>query len=65
MTWRRFLPPGLTLLACLLIWLAYDNIGALRGTPFWELRYVVLGCAIFALLSGVERLAASLARSED
>ncbi len=61
-TLGRLLPPGLTLLACGLIWLAYENLGLLRGTLFWELRYVTLGCAVILLLTGLERLNAWLSR---
>ena len=59
---RRHLPAALTLLACLLIWLGYDNIGLMRGTFLWELRYVALGCAAILLLTATERLSAWLAQ---
>ena len=58
----RTVPAALTVLACLLIFLGYDNIGQLRGTFLWELRYVALGCAAVLLLTAVERLSAWLAR---
>lgn len=59
---RRNVPAALTVLACLLIWLGYDNIGQLRGTLLWELRYIVLGCAAVILLTAVERLSSWLAK---
>lgn len=65
MSWRRALPPALTLVACVLIWLGYDNLNQLRGTLLWELRYVVLGCAVFVLLSGFERMTSWVANSRD
>jgi predicted ferric reductase len=45
-------------IACGLIWLGYDNLNLLQGTVFWELRYLVLGCLAFALLSLAEFIAA-------
>ena len=59
---RRNVPAALTVLACLLIWFGYDNIGQLRGTFLWELRYIALGCATIALLTVVEHLSSWLAR---
>ncbi len=56
----RLIAPGLTILACGLLWIGYDSIGVLRGTPLWELRYVLLGCAAFALLTLVEKVSAGL-----
>ena len=60
MTLARLIAPGLTILACALLWIGYDSIGVLRGTPLWELRYVLLGCAAFALLTLVEKVSARL-----
>lgn len=60
MTLARLIAPGLTILACGLLWIGYDSIGVLRGTPLWELRYVLLGCAAFALLTLVEKASARL-----
>jgi len=57
--WRGAIPVGLTALGCALIWLGYDHMRELPG--IWrDLRYVVLGCGVFALLSLFERLAAWL-----
>ena len=56
----RLIAPALTVLACALLWFGYDSLGVLRGTSFWELRYVLLGCAAFALLTLVERTSARL-----
>ena len=60
MTLARLIAPALTVIACALLWFGYDSVGILRGTPLWELRYVLLGCAAFALLTLVERVSASL-----
>ena len=60
MTFSRLIAPGLTILACALLWFGYESIGILRATPLWELRYVLLGCAGFALLTIVERVSARL-----
>ncbi len=56
----RLVSPALTVLACALLWFGYDSVGVLRGTPLWELRYVLLGCIAFALLTVVERVSARL-----
>ena len=60
MTLARLIAPVLTVLACALLWFGYDSVGVLRGTPLWELRYVLLGCAAFALLTLVEKVSARL-----
>lgn len=44
-------------LACLAtwaIWLGYGQLRALRGTPLWEFRYLVMLIATFLGLGGVE-----------
>jgi len=57
--WRGAIPVVLTALGCALIWLGYDHMRELPG--IWrDLRYVVLGCGVFVLLSLLERLAAWL-----
>ncbi len=60
MMFERVTAPALTILACALLWYGYESIGVLRGTPLWELRYVLLGCAAFVLLTLVERISARL-----
>ena len=52
----------ITAAACGLIAWGYWTIDLLRGTWFWELRYVVLLCAGFVLLSLAEWAATRLAR---
>lgn len=49
---------GLVLFAvlCVLVWLGYDQITVLRGTTFWEFRYLVLGVVVFLVLSLVQWL---------
>ena len=53
---------GLTAVACGLIAWGYWTIDLLRGTWFWELRYVVLACGGFVLLSLAEWAATRLTR---
>jgi hypothetical protein len=60
MTLARLIAPALTILACALLWFGYESIDILRGTPLWELRYVLLGCAAFALLTLMEKASARL-----
>ena len=47
---------GLVLFAalCVLVWLAYDQVTVLRGTLYWEFRYLILGVVIFLVLSIVQ-----------
>lgn len=54
---------GLVLLAvlCALVWLAYDQITVIRGTVFWEFRYLLLGVVVFVVLSLVQWLWGKLA----
>ncbi|MEL6236794.1 MAG: hypothetical protein AAFR46_20545 [Pseudomonadota bacterium] len=58
----RLISPGLAAVALAAILLAYREIGILRGTPLWEFRFLALGVAGVALLSGLEWLAARLLR---
>ena len=53
---RHLLGLALFLLLAGLIWLGYQEIGALRGTLLWPYRYLVLGIAAFALLTLANRL---------
>jgi hypothetical protein len=57
MTAARVLAVLLTLAACLGVWVLRGEIGGLRGTLVWDLRFVVLGCAAALALSLAERLA--------
>ncbi len=57
---KRLVAPTLTILGCALLWYGYESINVLRGTPLWELRHVLLGCAGFVLLTLVERISARL-----
>lgn len=36
------------------LWLSYGQLGTLRGTIFWEFRYVLWMITGFLTLSGVE-----------
>lgn len=47
---------GLVLFAilCVLVWLAYDQVTVLRGTVYWEFRYLILGVVVFLVLSLVQ-----------
>ena len=47
---------GLVLFAvlCVLVWLAYDQVTMLRGTVYWEFRYLILGVVVFLVLSVVQ-----------
>lgn len=47
---------GLALFAvlCVLVWLAYDQVTVLRGTMYWEFRYLILGVVVFLVLSLVQ-----------
>ncbi len=47
---------GLVLFAilCVLVWLAYDQVTVLRGTVYWEFRYLILGVVVFLALSLVQ-----------
>ncbi|MEQ9811526.1 MAG: hypothetical protein RLO50_02010 [Azospirillaceae bacterium] len=44
---------GLALVLTLsaLAWVAYENLGQLRGTLFWEFRYILLAAVGFVVLS--------------
>ena len=64
MTVTRVAAPVLALLCCGALWLGYEYVTLLRGTPLWELRYVVLACAGFLLLTGADRLATWLAKRQ-
>lgn len=57
MTPARVAPALITLLACGLFWLAYDNVAMIRGTILWDLRFVVLACLAALLLTLAERFA--------
>ncbi len=50
----RWLPIPLTIAATWGLWVLYGNLGFLRGTPFWELRYVVFVIAGFLGLGALE-----------
>lgn len=47
---------GLVLFAilCVLVWFAYDQMTVLRGTAYWEFRYLILGVVVFLALSLVQ-----------
>ncbi len=47
---RRLAGPLLVVGLTGLIWVGYDRLGLLRRTPLWEVRYLVLGAAVVALL---------------
>ena len=63
---RLVVPITAMLVAAGGIWLAYawaidrafDDWLPLRGTWFWDLRYLVFGCVSITILSVVERLSA-------
>lgn len=61
---RRGAPPVLAALACVLLWFGWQEIGLLRGTWFWELRYVVAGVAAIAVLTAARWVEARVSRSE-
>lgn len=44
----------LTGLAMWLLWVGYDMLSGLRGTPLWDFRYLVFLVAAFPDLSAVE-----------
>jgi len=50
----RLLPVALTFGAMWGLWVLYGNLGFLRGTPLWELRYVVFVIAGFLGLGALE-----------
>lgn len=54
---RTILPPLLTLGAAALIWLMWTEIGVLRGTVLWDLRFLAFGLAVIAVLTLAERIA--------
>ena len=58
----RAVPILLTLVGCLAIWFAYDEIRFLRGTFFWEIRYITLAVFAFALLSVLELIRSQISR---
>ena len=41
--------------ACLVLWMMWGALPRLRGTLFWELRYVVFAVAGFLVLGLAER----------
>jgi hypothetical protein len=57
MSLPRLMAALLTLAACLGVWIARGELGQLRGTLVWDLRFVLLGCASALALSLAERLA--------
>ncbi|MCV6596725.1 MAG: hypothetical protein OIF40_06555 [Mangrovicoccus sp.] len=57
---RRLLPPALALAALAAAYWGYSEITQLRGTIFWEFRYLVLGLGCFALLSVLETVLSRL-----
>lgn len=52
----RLSGPALAALAGGALYAGWTEIDRLRGTPFWEFRYVLLGVAAFLLLGLVEKL---------
>ncbi|MCA8883527.1 MAG: hypothetical protein KDA50_07245 [Rhodobacteraceae bacterium] len=64
----RILGAVLALAACAAIWLAYDRIGLLQRSFWWEYRYILLLAATFLFLSLadwiVARIAALFGRKE-
>ena len=58
----RLLGPALTLAACLGIWAAYGQLGLLRGSVLWDLRYVALGVVAILILSLAEWISAALVK---
>lgn len=57
---RRLLPPALALTAIAATLWAYSEITLLRGTLFWEFRFLVLLVTAFLVLSFTETLLARL-----
>ncbi|MCR9085581.1 MAG: hypothetical protein NXH97_02420 [Rhodobacteraceae bacterium] len=57
---RRLLPPALALAAIAATLWAYSEITLLRGTLFWEFRFLVLLVTAFLVLSFTETLLARL-----
>lgn len=57
---RRLLPPALAIAAVAATLWAYSEITFLRGTLFWEFRFLVLLIAAFLVLSFVEAVIARL-----
>lgn len=58
----RNLAIGLACLAPWALWLGYDRLTLLRGTPLWDFRYLVLMVAGFLGLSGLEWLLGRLGK---
>ena len=44
----------LAALACGGVWFGYTNLNILRGTPFFDFRYVVFAVSAFLGLSAIE-----------
>ena len=65
MSMKTLLAIALTLLASAGIWWGYQEIGMLRGTALWELRYLALLCGAVALLSCLEWLLSRLPGDRD
>lgn len=51
-----------TLGAAVLIWLMWTEIGQLRGTFLWDLRYIAFGVAVSAVLTLAEWIASRVDR---
>lgn len=51
---RPALAPLLTVGAAGLIWLMWREVGILQGTLLWDLRFLVFGVAVIALLTLAE-----------
>lgn len=50
----RVLPIVVALAAAAALWFGYGELRVLRGTPFWEYRFILFACAAFAGLSVLE-----------
>lgn len=57
---RRLLPPALAFVAVAATLWAYSEISLLRGTLFWEFRFLVLLVAAFLVLSFAEAMLSRL-----
>ncbi len=53
---KRMMAAIVTLLACVVIYFSYGELSILRGTFFWDLRYVVFTVFLFLVLTLAEKL---------
>lgn len=57
---RAAIPVALAFIAGGLCWLAWAEIALLRGTVFWEIRYLTFGVVVIGVLTLAEWLAGRL-----